>query len=176
MDGPQVFDPVKAKVTIDVTIRPCVEADLPALEWMGLYAGHRDIIRQAFEAQQHGDALLLLSVSGHFPVGQVWIDFARKRADGIAVMWAVRTFYPLQGAGIGSRMMKAAESVLRERGICQTELAVEKLNAGALRFYERLGWRIVGPWHENLGHQGQDLSPVSERLGHWLLTKNVYGN
>jgi hypothetical protein len=85
-------------ISVEIVIRPCVEGDLPALEWMGLYTHHRDIIRQAFEAQQRGDALLLLAIAADFPVGQVWIDFARKREDSIAFLWAVRTIYPLQGA------------------------------------------------------------------------------
>ncbi|MFC4171221.1 hypothetical protein ACFOYU_03970 [Microvirga sp. GCM10011540] len=86
----------RIEVTLEIAVRSCVEEDLPALEWMGLFSAHRDIIRQAFEAQQCGDALMLLAVTAGFPVGQVWIDFARRRSEGAAFIWGVRTFHPLR--------------------------------------------------------------------------------
>lgn len=75
------------EVTLEIAVRSCVEEDLPALEWMGLFSAHRDIIPQAFEAQQCGDALMLLAVTAGFPVGQVGIDFARRRSEGAAFIW-----------------------------------------------------------------------------------------
>jgi ribosomal protein S18 acetylase RimI-like enzyme len=138
----QVFG--RIKVTAEAEIRPCGEDDLAALEWMGLFTPHRHIIREAFEAQQRGDALLLLAMARGFPIAQVWIDFARKRKQGIAVLWAIRTFYPLQRAGIGRRMVEAAERVLHEHGIRQAELEVDRDNSPALNFYRKLGWRRKG--------------------------------
>lgn len=132
----------RIEATITATIRPCTEADLPALEWMGLYAPHRRIIRDTFKAQQRGDALMLLAVARGFPVAQVWIDFSARGRT--AVLWAVRTFFPLQRAGIGARMMRAAEEVARRRGFAQAELEVEKGEEEAIAFYRRLGWRTAG--------------------------------
>jgi GNAT superfamily N-acetyltransferase len=163
----------RATITLEVTVRPCIEQDLPALEWMGLFAPHREIIRNAFEAQQRGDALLLLGMAAGFPVGQVWIDLARKRADGVAVLWAVRTFPLLQGTGIGRLLMEAAEAVLRERGIRRAELGVERDKEGALRFYERLGWTIAGPLVESFSYTGLDGNIVVEQLAQWRMTKNL---
>ena len=85
-------------ITVEAEIRPARAADLPALEWMGLYTPHRALIAEAFAAQCRGDGLVLLAVTNGFPVGQVWIDFARKRGDGVAVLWAVRSFHPLHTA------------------------------------------------------------------------------
>ncbi|WP_230530901.1 GNAT family N-acetyltransferase [Microvirga roseola] len=161
------------KATIEVLVRPCLERDLPALEWMGLYTRQRDIIREAFNAQERGDALLLLGVSAGFPVGQVWIDFARKRAEGIAYLWAVRTFYPLQGSGIGRHMMDAAEAALRERGIVRAELGVERDNDSALRFYEKLGWRVVGPLQERFSYRSDGSEAAIEHLDQWLMAKPI---
>lgn len=164
MTRPQALGRVEAK--IEAVIRPCTEDDLPALEWMGLYAPHRRIIRETFQAQERGEALMLLAVSSGFPIGQVWIDFARKGANG-AVLWAVRTFYPLQGAGIGRQMVRKAESLLRERGVRRAELEVEHGNHDALRFYQRLGWRIFAEAAAPSGSHGQN------RKDHWLLAKNL---
>lgn len=165
MKKSQVFGRVEAK--IEAIIRSCTEEDLPALEWMGLYTPHRHIIREAFEAQERGDALLLLAVSAGFPIGQVWIDFARKRPRHVAVLWAVRTFYPLQGVGIGRQLLRKAESILRERGIRRAELEVERRNSKALRFYQRLGWRIAGR------AASEPVDHATTEPDQWLLTKDL---
>ncbi|HHY48450.1 MAG TPA: GNAT family N-acetyltransferase [Alphaproteobacteria bacterium] len=128
-------------IVLDLDIRPAQADDLAALEWLGLFERDRHLIRSAFGAQERGDALLLLAIAGGFPLAQVWIDFARK--PGTAVFWAVRTFPPLEGRGIGSRMLAAAEAEVRRRRLDRAELEVERDNTRARRFYQRRGWRLV---------------------------------
>lgn len=135
------------EATIRATIRPCREEDLPALEWMGLFTRDRHIIRAMFDSQQRGDGLMLMAIAADFPIAQVWIDFARKQDEGVAVFWAVRTFNPLQRAGIGRQMMDAAERVAADRGFRGAELEVDAGNDAALCFYRNLGWCSVG-WNE----------------------------
>lgn len=132
------------RVEVEAEIRPCREHDLPGLEWMGLFTPHRHIIRETFEAQKRGEALMLLAVAAGFPIAQAWIDLQRK-SRRTAKLWAVRTFYPLQGNGIGAQMMRAAERVLRDYGVREAFIDVERGNERALRFYKRLGWRPVSP-------------------------------
>ncbi|WP_448203267.1 N-acetyltransferase family protein [Azospirillum sp. sgz302134] len=163
----------RATLAVPMTIRLCTEADLPALEWMGLYSPHRAVIRAAFDAQQRGDGLMLLGVTAGFPVGQVWIDLARKRGEGTAVLWAVRTFYPLQGAGIGRHLLAAAERLLRERGIARAELGVERANDAARRFYERNGWRVTGPLNEAFRFTTSQGQVMEETLEQWLMVKDL---
>lgn len=165
----------RATLSVEMVIRACAEADLPALEWMGLYAPHRAVIREAFEAQRRGDGMMLLAVTAGFPVGQVWIDLARKRGEGTAVLWAVRTFHPLQGTGIGRHLMAAAERVLRERGIRRAELGVERTNEAARRFYERLGWREAGTFRETFRFTDPEGRVVEEALDQWRMVKDVVG-
>lgn len=137
-------------IALDLEIRPARAEDLPALEWLGLFARDRRIIRSAFAAQRRGEALLLLAMAGGFPLAQVWIDFARRA--GTAVFWAVRTFPPLQGRGIGGRMLLAAEQVARHRGCRRAELEVEPDNQPARDFYLRRGWRFAaGPPAQRTG-------------------------
>lgn len=159
--------------TVEAVIRPAEAADLPALEWMGLYSPHRAIIAEAFAAQQRGDGLMLLALTNGFPVGQVWIDLARKRAEGVAVLWAVRSFHPLHGAGIGRHLLEAAEQELRHRGIRRAEIGVERANDGARRLYERLGWRIVGPLDEVQRCVTPEGITVEEPLEEWLMAKDL---
>jgi GNAT superfamily N-acetyltransferase len=175
MSDPITSDPAilgRATLTVEMVIRLCTEADLPALEWMGLYRPHRSIIRATFKAQQRGDALMLLGLTGGFPVGQVWVDLERGQtgkktgqATGrkTAYLWAVRSFHPLHGVGIGRHLMITAEQLLKERGITHAELCVEQDNDNAQRFYEKLGWRFV------VAHGAK----VEEGPGLWLMAKDL---
>lgn len=134
----------RIEATIRATIRACREDDLPALEWMGLYARDRHIIRETFEAQVRDEALMLLAVSADFPIAQVWLDFAREGAERMAVFWAIRTFFPLQRAGIGRKMMHVAERVAHQRGFPNGRLEVDADNEDVCSFYRDLGWRSSG--------------------------------
>ncbi len=163
----------RATLAVPMVIRACVEADLPALEWMGLFASHRAVIHDAFAAQRRGDGLMLLAVAGGFPVGQVWIDLAGGRAGGAARLWAVRTFPPLQGVGIGRHLMAAAERTLRDRGFARAELGVERANAGVRRFYERLGWRAAGRLHETVRIAAADGRLVEAPFDGWRMAKRL---
>jgi len=142
MTHPQEFG--KLEATVRATIRPCRQEDLPALEWMGLYTRHRNIIHDAFEAQKRGDGLMLLAIAAGFPIAQVWVRFRRHGRKSHAHLWAIRTFHPLQRAGIGRQMMRAAERILARRGIERAELEVECREQHVLGFYKRLGWHVVG--------------------------------
>lgn len=153
MKGPEQFD--EMEVTLRATIRACREDDLPALEWMGLYSRHRKIIREAFEAQERGEGLMLLAVSAGFPIAQVWMSFGKSRSPS-ARLWAVRTFFPLQGAGIGMRMMRVAQRILARRGVERAELEVAPRNLKALDFYRALGWQVVG--------RGEDTADEAEHI------------
>jgi ribosomal protein S18 acetylase RimI-like enzyme len=129
---------------VGLQLRPCRENDLRALEWMGLYARHRDIIHDTFRQQQAGTALMLLAVSSGFPLAQAWLDFGHRGTVRRPMLWAVRVFPPLQAYGIGTWIISAAETAASERGALDIQLGVEPENTLALRFYERLGYRAVG--------------------------------
>jgi ribosomal protein S18 acetylase RimI-like enzyme len=129
-------------VRLDVVIRPCREADLPALEWFGLFTPHRPLIRSVFEQQERGDALMLVAEVNGASSGQLWVDLAQRRSEHVAEIWAVRVMPCLQGHGIGARLVAAAETTLLERGYRRVELTVEIDNPGARRVYERLGYAL----------------------------------
>ena len=160
-------------VSVEVSLRAAVEDDLPALEWMGLYTVHRGIIREAYDAQERGDALLLVAIAGGFPVAQVWIDYARKRRENIAVLWAVRTFFPLQGRGIGRRMMAIAEHEIVEHGLRHAQLEVERGNKGALQFYKRCGWKMSGETSEHFAVKDGEGEVQDLALDVWLMEKHL---
>jgi ribosomal protein S18 acetylase RimI-like enzyme len=131
-------------VRVDVVIRPCAEADLPALEWFGLFASDRPLVRRIFIQHLRGDAVMLVVQANGEVSGQLWIEFAGEHAERTGVIWAVRVLPCLQRLGIGARLIGAAEGILLERGFERVELSVETGNASARRLYERLGYRTVG--------------------------------
>ena len=141
LEGP-AFEAVP--LDLEVTFRFCTAQDLPLLEWFGLFSADRPIIDEVFASQAPGENLMLLAIANNLPVGQVWIDL-KKHADGsAAVIWALRVIPWLQGLKLGTRLLHAAEQLILEQDFGFAELEVDKTNPGALRLYERSGYRIIG--------------------------------
>jgi ribosomal protein S18 acetylase RimI-like enzyme len=129
---------------IALALRVCREQDLPALEWMGLYSAQRAVIRATFDQQQRGDGVMLLGIANDFPLAQAWLDFASRGSRQRPRVWALRVFPPLQGLGIGTWMLRAAEQFASSRAAREIEIGVERNNASALGLYQRLGYRLTG--------------------------------
>ena len=160
----------ETEVRIAVHFRLCRGEDLRALEWMGLHTREREIIEGAFAAQERGDGLMLLGLSAGFPVAQAWIDFAGPGRAACPLLWAVRVFPALQGAGLGTRLMQEAERRMLARGAREAELGVERDNLGARRFYERLGYRAAGARREVVRYSFEGY-PLSDELDQVILRK-----
>lgn len=160
-------------VSLFVTIRLCDEDDLPKLEWFGQFTEHRNIIRRAYERQQRGENVMLVADVRGEPVGQVWIDLVQKRREATGMLWAVRVFPWLRNLGIGTRLITAAEGLLRHLGYTRAELGVERDNAGGRRFYERLGYRPVGTRESAYSYTTPDGEFVRIPLDEWMLRKHL---
>ena len=156
----QEFD-VRARVIIRATRHE----DLPKLEWFGAFAHFRELYQRTWHDHQAGRRLMLVADLHGFPIGQVWLDVMPAE---YAYLYALRVMEPLQGLGVGTRLIESAEALARSHGYRQIHLAVEKNNAGARRLYERLGFRIfsqrVDTWSYT-DHHGQV---------HWV-QEDVYG-
>lgn len=53
-----------------------------------------------------------------------------------------------RGAGVGSALLTAFQSALRERGVGRYELSVEAANEDAVAFYESRGLRLAGTYRQ----------------------------
>jgi GNAT superfamily N-acetyltransferase len=139
-------------VPTEVTFRPAVLADLPAI--MALLADD-DIARSRggyngplpSEAFAEIDAdprnELIVAISGRMIVGTCQLTFIPGLSRGGAermTIEAVRVRADLRGAGIGRRMMAYALDRARERGCALAQLTTDKRRVEAHRFYESLGF------------------------------------
>lgn len=131
------------QVSVPVRIRLCTATDLTDLEWFGMFAAHRDIIRSTFEAQERGASAMIIAEANRFPIGQVWVDFANVK-ESVGFLWALRVIPGFQRLEIGSRLVEAAEELLRERGFLYSEITTDLENADARRLYESQGYSEVG--------------------------------
>lgn len=158
---------------LPLTIRWARQEDLPTLEWYGLHTPHREIIADAFRLQERGDGAMLLADVNGFPVGQICIDFLRKRPSGRATLWALRVFQPFRGIGIGIRLVRAAERVVIQRGVPFAELGVDRDNVGVLPFYERLGYEHCGRERGQFLYHTPEGRLVRVAIDQWLLHKRL---
>lgn len=161
------------RLEISVRFRLCREEDLPALEWMGLHTRDREIITGTFAAQERGEALMLLAEANGFPIGQAWLDFVGRGSEECPRLWALRVFPPLQGAGLGARLMSEAESLAAERGARWLELGVEWHNLAARRFYNRLGYLPVGEEREEVRYAFEE-HPLTMTIDQQILRKRLH--
>lgn len=158
-------------IEVPIAFRLARSDDLPATEWMGLFTRHRKIILDTFAEQERGAAAMVLALANGFPVGQVWVDFARE----FPRFWALRVFPPLQGAGIGSRLLAEAERMAAGTGARAAEVGVEPDNPRASKLYRRLGYRPVGEETEQVGYEfeGAALEMTVEQV---IMRKNLAGS
>jgi ribosomal protein S18 acetylase RimI-like enzyme len=123
-------------------IRECEAADTARLDWSPnqLYREH---FEKQFARQEQDETLVLLAAGGSGLVGRIIIDFAEGDADQ-AWVYALGVKEPHRRQGVATALMHAAAQEARRRGATRLCLTVEKSNAGAIAFYERLGLARTG--------------------------------
>lgn len=167
-------------VTLKVKVRKLEQDDLAKLEWFGQFIHYRRLFLRSYRGQLDGSRLMLVADINGFPIGRLFIQFRSKKAsisDGRkrAYLYSFYVMELFQGQGIGTHLIKTAESILLERGFEVATIAVAKVNEGALRLYQRQGYHIFreeeGRWryydHNNI------LRHVHEPC--WLLEKMLGG-
>lgn len=140
MDGVTAGD--AARVDTETTVRRMTAADLPAVV--------------AIETEAFSTPWQLDTFAGLLDRGALELMVLTGGADevlGYAVLWcvldqgelaniAVRP--ELRGRGLGARLLDEVLAVSRRQGVAKLYLEVRDSNDGALRLYERFGFREVG--------------------------------
>lgn len=141
-----------ARSQAGITVRPLVVADLPALEWEGEFTHFRRVYARAFERAEAGQAVLWVAENENAHIiGQVFVLLQNENdpqlADGRmrAFIHSFRVRPEWRDAGLGTRIMQIAEADLRARSFTWVALNVARDNDGALRLYQRLGYRTLHP-------------------------------
>lgn len=165
--------PTTFTITLPVTIRRCREQDLEAMEWYGIFTPHRDIFRENFRRQERGEIVMLVADVGGFPAGQVWVDPRRGAPAGL--LWALRVFPFLQGHGIGTRLIEAAEGELRALGVRRAEISAERNNPRARALYERLGYTVTGQREDSYTYTTPDGQTITDETDEWVMHKDLEG-
>lgn len=165
-------------ITASVNVRPAVAEDLRLLEWFGEFWHYREKFEMTYAAQLIGRRLLLVADLNGYPVGRIAILFeggnplyANGRTRAYLYSFQVMSF--LQGMGIGSRLLDTAEGHLRQQGYRHAIIASAQDNGGALRLYERRGYRQFGTDPGRWSYTDPDgvVHQVDEPC--WLLKKRL---
>lgn len=127
-----------------VTIRRAGIEDLDAL--LGLESRCFDsdrLSRRSFRRfiQGEGDHLLLAEESG---VGRGYILLLRRQGTRLARIYSICVDPAARGRRIAEALMLAGESAVLAAGSAWVRLEVRRDNDGAIRLYERLGYRRFG--------------------------------
>ena len=156
-------------IRLPVVIRPCVAADLPALEDFARFVTHDVPVHELYDQHCSGQALILVAEVNGEPGGQLWIDLERRRTELAGEIWAVYVLPCLRGQGVGARMVRAAEEALRARGFQWALLGVEGDNPGARRLYERLGYTLAA----SLTASEAQEAPANGATAGWVFRKDL---
>jgi len=160
-------------------IRNAERADLGRLEWEGEFLHYRRIFADTFQLTELGQAKIWISeINEDYLVGQLLVSLKGGRpelADGCtrAYVYGFRVRPAFRNQGIGKRMMESVETDLLAEHFQTVTLNVAKVNYGARRFYERLGYCVVGTdpgrWFylDHLGFQHDVYEPA------WRMEKKL---
>jgi ribosomal protein S18 acetylase RimI-like enzyme len=133
-----------------VFIRQANKDDLAGLEWDGEYTHFRRLYADTFMMVEQDKAVIWIAeVSGNGLIGQCFVSLKGSRpelSDGVtrAYIYGFRVRPAFRNQGIGTTIMHVIEKDLKNRGFAQATLNVGKENHDARRFYDRLGYVIVG--------------------------------
>jgi ribosomal protein S18 acetylase RimI-like enzyme len=102
---------------------------------------------------QPGDLGVVAEQNGQI-IGAAWTRIipAYGHIDKNTPELAISILRPFRCYGIGSKLMRKLFDVLRKNGYKQTSLSVQKDNP-AVRFYQRLGYKMSGERLDHAGHE-----------------------
>lgn len=137
---------------LPVEIRLAEESQLDLLDALFSPDSNARYHHRRFAAQQSGEAVYLIAWHGDLPVGHFLLRWHGPSDDptgrfppDTACLEAGSTLPAYQRRGVGTRVIREAERLAREKGCRRIGLAVGSSdNPDARRLYERLGYRDWG--------------------------------
>jgi ribosomal protein S18 acetylase RimI-like enzyme len=144
-----------------IEIRPLHEGDLDQVAPENRETIKPDYVRRTM-AEREGIVWLVALVDSR-PVGRLGIDYGRKADEGVVHLWAFDVVPELQRRGIGTAMMREAESLIASdpRGATEIEIGADEDNHDAAKLYRRLGYAPAG---DERGSNGELIYLFRRRL------------
>ncbi len=165
-------------INVPVQIRLARLDDLSRLEWFGEYTHFRRVFRRTFQEQLQGKRLMIVADVNNFPVGQIFVQInglalTVPNVTQLAYFYSLRVMEIFQGRGLGTLLLKTAETEARQRGMTHASIAAAKDNPRARELYERLGYNVFS---EDQGRWSYRDHRGITRYVHepcWLLEKKL---
>ena len=138
-------------MTSDTTIRRAVPADLDALA--PLFDAYRRFYEQPGdvalasawlqERMERGESVVFVAEADDQLLGfcQLYPTWCSVAAARIFVLYDLFVDDGVRRAGVGRRLMLAAQAFAREAGAVRLDLSTARTNTRAQALYESLGWR-----------------------------------
>lgn len=124
-----------------VVVRPARQRDLAAIVEIEREAFPRPWSMDTFASILHrAETELLVGVDGDAVVGYAVL----VRATGEAELANLAVSPAQRGKGVGEALLQHANRILVDQGVRRLYLAVRTSNTGAIRLYERFGFRGIG--------------------------------
>jgi ribosomal protein S18 acetylase RimI-like enzyme len=109
--------------------------------WSGTSSGEGSLAASRVESEDWSKAWVAFD-------GDTLVGTELTQAQWIDDLWVSREY---RGQGIGRQLLARGEAEIKARGHQTLHLRVVKANLGAVRFYERLGWKFEKEFlHETL--------------------------
>jgi GNAT superfamily N-acetyltransferase len=128
---------------VGLTVRTAGAGDLPALN-RAIPTGGNDVHAAFLARQATGDASYLVAWQGTRPVGYGVVRWAGRGEVPGPEISNLYVPEPLRGQGIGTALIRYAESLVRERGHQRVAIGVDGANTRAGGLYGRLGYTDTG--------------------------------
>lgn len=141
-EEPAEEGPGAPALSLPLTVRDLLPADLPTCGWSGSPLHLQNVARQLARARIGEVDYLAVCVPSGAPVAKCGVDYHVR--EGAGTLWQLAVLPALQSCGIGRALIAAAEQRIRDRGRRRAELSVEEDNLRARALYERLGYAAYG--------------------------------
>ena len=105
---------------------------------------------QAIKEQIADDYEYYLLIDGERNAGYVAV--VPGLSDASLMLSKIYVKHSARGHGFGKRMLEYVEQLCRQRGIETIWLTVNKNNRDSIAWYQRMGFRNMGPTVQDIGH------------------------
>lgn len=151
--------------TAAVRVRRAELSDLDDLVALENNTFDHDLLSRA-QYRRHLDsdsALVLVASANHRRFLGTAVVFFRK-GSRVARLYSIASKPEARGKGVGTALLEAVEAAARQRRCESVRLEVRDDNAGAIRLYERHGYRHIGHY-PHYYEDGSHARRFEKRLG-----------